>query len=117
MLFFDDGGERAVIEPDPADVGELGPLHDGSTAVSAAIADMVENAVGAATSGMTSVGSSLWLMRARGTGPALTTGTGPWKAGRGSEGRVCLGWPRGGRGPLCRRRGVGGERRGMVVML
>ena len=43
MLFFDDGGERAVIEPDPADVGELGPLHDGSTAVSAAIADMVEN--------------------------------------------------------------------------
>jgi len=38
---------------------------------------------------------------------------GGWKAGSGMDGRVCLGCPRPGSGPLTRRRGVGGGRRGM----
>jgi len=35
--------------------------------------------------------------------------------GRGREGRVNLGVPRMGRGPTCKRRAVGGERRGIVL--
>lgn len=51
--------------------------------------------------------------RGRGAGPQ-TTGTGGWKAGRGSEGSVCLGCLREGIGPVTRRSGVGGGRRGML---
>ena len=110
---------RCTLPIESADVGELGPLHAIVISASATV-DMLENAdtfpAAGATSGMRSSGSSLCVMRGRGTGPvACTLGVGPWNAGRGIEGRVWRGWPRGGRGPLWRRRGVGGERRGMVV--
>ena len=102
---------RFRLAVDAADVGELGPLQVLPSVV-------VVGAVGAASaekplvdgSGMASTGRSVCVMRARGTGPAVgaTVGAGPWNAGRGSEGMVCLGLPRAGRGPTWRRRGVGG---------
>ena len=99
---------RFRLAVDAADVGELGPLQVLPSVV-------VVGAVGAEKplvdgSGMASTGRSVCVMRARGTGPAVGAagGAGPWNAGRGSEGMVCLGLPRAGRGPKWRRRGVGG---------
>lgn len=116
LLFF-----LVALRVDSADVGELGPLHAWfSRAAAVRAADKPPLAVlGATGSGMTSEGSSVCVIRGRGVAPVLvlTVGAAPWKAGRGREGIVSLGMPRGGRGPTCRRRGVGGERRGMVVWL
>lgn len=96
---------------DAADVGEPGVLPVSSAA---------ENSPGSARSGMCSCGSSVCTMRARGTGPGPEVedemGAGPQKAGHGSEGSVCRGWPRVGSGPLWSRSGVGGERRTMLLI-
>ncbi len=81
---------------DAADVGEPGMLPVSEYAA--------EKSPGIARSGMCSCGSSVCTMRARGTGPGAAVaeewGAGPQKAGHGSEGSVCFGWPRVGSGPL-----------------
>ena len=73
LLFF----ER-MLPIESADVGELGPLHDDSGSADDTLeAGRVENAE-TARSGMTSSGSWLCVIRARGTGAAAgTMGTGP----------------------------------------
>ncbi|OSX64636.1 hypothetical protein POSPLADRAFT_1038733 [Postia placenta MAD-698-R-SB12] len=94
---------RPSLDPDTDDVGEL--------------AASIKECTTGASSTRPLAGSSVNVCaRSRGTGPSESR-TGGWNAGRGTEGSVCRGRPRRGRGPVTRRNGVGAERRGMIVIV
>ena len=113
-----DGGPESLPLPlELADTGELIPLSlDERRPI-----DPMESLEGSMSSSTntgksSSTGPDTGLARGRGIGPC-TTGIGRWYAGRGTDGRVCLGCLREGKGPSTRRRGLGGGRRGMFLDL
>ena len=55
-------------------------------------------------------------VRGAGAGPRGRNASG-WKTGRGTDGRICLGWDRGGRGPWKRWREEGGPRRPILSVI
>lgn len=113
-----DGGPESVPR-ELTETGELDPLSLDR------LPDDIDHRSGIMTLGTCGSGSvrlmartgSSWRLidfaRGRGVGPWSTT-MGRWNAGRGREGSVCFGCLREGNGPVTRRRGVGGGRRGMV---